>query len=93
MNGLPFGMKEKKKYNVDQPLKRINWNKIQTQRLKENSFWVKANEEKFATEDVFQLLLENFSTKPAKKSSLCRKGILSLKKKLKFIFLSHRFKK
>ena len=61
-------MKEKKKFNVDQPLKRINWNKIQTNRLKENSFWVKVNEEKFATEDIFKVLTENFSTRPTKSS-------------------------
>ncbi len=61
-----LGMKEKKKYAVDQPLKRINWNKIQTQRLKENSFWVKANEEKYASDDVCQILIENFSTKTVK---------------------------
>jgi hypothetical protein len=65
---LPFGLKEKKKYKVDQPLKRINWSKIQTQKLKENSFWVKANEEKLGSEDIFQILIENFSTKPAKTS-------------------------
>ena len=59
-------MKEKKKYTVEQPLKKINWNKIQTQRLKENSFWVKANEEKYACDDVCQILIENFSTKTAK---------------------------
>ena len=59
-------MKEKKKYKVDQPLKRINWNKIQAQKLKENSFWVKANEDKFATDDLCKLLLENFSTKQTK---------------------------
>lgn len=62
-------MKEKKKFNVDQPLKRINWNKVQTQRLKENSFWVNANEEKYATDDILQILLENFSTKPSKTSN------------------------
>lgn len=65
---LPYGMKEKKKYKVDQPLKRINWNKIQATRLKENSFWVNANDEKFASDDVFQILIDNFSTKPAKSS-------------------------
>ena len=62
-------MKEKKKFNVDQPLKRINWNKVQTQRLKENSFWVNANEEKYASDDILQILLENFSTKPSKTSN------------------------
>jgi hypothetical protein len=69
-NTLPFGLKEKRKYVVDQPLKKVNWNKVQTQKLKENSFWIKANEEKFATEDVMKLLLENFSTKQTKPSEL-----------------------
>lgn len=59
-------MKEKQKYKLEQPMKRLNWTKIQTQRLKENSFWVKANEEKFASDDVFQMLVENFSTKAVK---------------------------
>ncbi len=58
-------MKEKKTYQVGQPLKRINWSKIQARQLKENSFWVKANDEKFASEDIFQILIDNFSTKPA----------------------------
>ena len=62
-------MKEKRKFKVAQPMKKINWNKIQSQQLKENSFWVKANEEKFATDDVLNILIENFSTKPAKPSN------------------------
>ena len=61
---LPYGMKEKKKYQVDQPLKRVNWSKIQARQLKENSFWVSANDEKFASEDLLQSLIDNFSTKP-----------------------------
>lgn len=70
MLALPHGMKEKKKYKVEQPLKKISWNKIQTQSLKENSFWVKANEEKFASDDVFKILMDNFSTKQTKPSKM-----------------------
>ncbi len=78
-NVLPFGMKEKKKYKVDQPLKRINWNKIQAQKLKENSFWVKANEDKFANDDLCKLLLENFSTKQTKPGIIyCFHDLLSI---------------
>lgn len=62
-------MKEKKKYKLDLPMKRINWNKVQTQRLKEDSFWVHVNEEKLASDDVFKMLIENFSTKQAKPSN------------------------
>jgi hypothetical protein len=67
-NELPFGMKAKKKYKNDQPLKRINWNKVEAKKLNENSFWVKANEERFANEDFFKILIENFSTKQTKPS-------------------------
>lgn len=74
-------MKEKKKYQVEQPLKRINWNRIQTQRLKENSFWVKANEDKFASEDVFKVLIENFSTKPTKSTTSKTNADSTMKKK------------
>jgi hypothetical protein len=35
--------------------------------LKENAFWVKANEQNFANDELFQVLNENFSTKKAKK--------------------------
>jgi hypothetical protein len=66
---------------VEQPLKRINWNKIQTQRLKESSFWVRANEDKFACEDVFQTLIENFSTKPTKAVSKTSGSDVSSKKR------------
>lgn len=62
-------MKEKKKYKLDQPMKRINWNKVQTQRLKEDSFWVHVNEEKLASDEVFKILIENFSTKQTKPSN------------------------
>ena len=65
-NALPFGLKEKKKYKIEQPLKKVNWNKVPTQTLKETSFWVKVNEEKLASEDILQILIENFSTKQTK---------------------------
>lgn len=67
---LPFGMKEKPKYKLEQPMKRLNWTKVQPKQLKENSLWVKANEDRFASDDVFQMLMENFSTKTVKTSKL-----------------------
>jgi diaphanous 2 len=70
VNVLPFGMREKKKYKIEQPLKKVNWNKVQTQQLKENSFWVKVNEEKLASEEILQILIENFSTKQTKANKL-----------------------
>ena len=66
MNQLPFGMKEKRKYKVDAPLKRINWDKIAVKDLKQNAFWVNADEQKYASEDFVEFLVDNFSTKKAK---------------------------
>jgi diaphanous 2 len=63
---LPYGMKEKRKYKVDAPMKRINWSKIPVIFLKENSFWVRVDEQKYASEDFTEFLIHNFSTKKAK---------------------------
>ncbi|XP_013399607.1 protein diaphanous homolog 2, partial [Lingula anatina] len=66
-NVLPFGMKAKKGYSVDAPLKRANWNKIKPNQLDKESFWVKINEEELEDEDLFKTLKAKFSTKPAVK--------------------------
>ncbi|KAG1655371.1 Protein diaphanous 3 [Nymphon striatum] len=63
---LPFGMKPKKKFVLDAPLKRANWKQINPQKLSEDAFWVKINEENFINEDIFNSLTQNFSTKPTK---------------------------
>uniref|UniRef100_K1QG47 Diaphanous-like protein 2 n=1 Tax=Magallana gigas TaxID=29159 RepID=K1QG47_MAGGI len=67
---LPYGMKPKKKYEVKEQTKRINWEKIPTNKLKEDSFWVKAEEARFEDDFIFQSLVENFSVKkPVKKDA------------------------
>lgn len=63
-------MKPKKKYEVKEQTKRINWEKIPTNKLKEDSFWVKAEEARFEDDFIFQSLVENFSVKkPVKKDA------------------------
>lgn len=64
---LPYGMKMKKKYTVDTPLKKANWQRIQPQNLSENAFWVTVNEDKLASDDIFKELQLKFSTKPPPK--------------------------
>ncbi|XP_072837123.2 protein diaphanous homolog 2 isoform X2 [Pogona vitticeps] len=59
---LPFGMKEKKKYNPEVSMKRINWAKVEPQEITENCFWLKAKEEKFENPDVFAKLGLTFAT-------------------------------
>lgn len=64
---LPHGMKPKKKWDVDGPMKRANWKAIIPFKMTEKSFWVRVNEDKLASDDIFNGLASKFSTKPAKR--------------------------
>lgn len=64
---LPHGLKPKKKWDVDGPMKRANWKAIIPFKLSEKSFWVKVNEDKLASEDILSGLSSRFSSKPMKK--------------------------
>ncbi|NXF49272.1 DIAP1 protein, partial [Oceanites oceanicus] len=59
---LPHGIKEKKKYKLEVTMKRINWSKIEPQEIAENSFWVKAEEDKFENPELFAKLALTFGT-------------------------------
>ncbi|NXP77063.1 DIAP2 protein, partial [Ramphastos sulfuratus] len=83
---LPHGMKEKKKYNLEVAMKRINWSKIEPQKIAENSFWVKAEEDKFENPELFAKLAVTFGTqmkakKPVEDSE--EKKAVQSKKKIK----------
>ncbi|NXF03273.1 DIAP1 protein, partial [Smithornis capensis] len=83
---LPHGMKEKKKYKLEVSMKRINWSKIEPQEIGENSFWVKAEEDKFEDPDLFAKLALTFGTqmkakKPVEESE--EKKAAQSKKKIK----------
>lgn len=60
---LPGGMSEKKKYKPETIMKRLNWNKLAVGKIKDNSFWVKANEEKYENPDLFTRLMAAFGQK------------------------------
>ncbi|XP_046422330.1 protein diaphanous isoform X3 [Neodiprion fabricii] len=64
---LPHGLKPKKKWEVDGPLKRANWKAILPQKLSEKSFWVKVQEEKLASPDILTGLAQRFASKPTGK--------------------------
>lgn len=64
---LPYGLKPKKKYDTDGPMKRANWKPIVPQKLNENSFWIRVHEDKLASDDILSGLAAKFSSKPAKK--------------------------
>uniref|UniRef100_A0A1L8DMG4 Putative rac1 gtpase effector frl n=1 Tax=Nyssomyia neivai TaxID=330878 RepID=A0A1L8DMG4_9DIPT len=64
---LPHGMKPKKKWDVDGPIKRANWQVITPTRMSEKAFWVKCKEDRLASEDIFMGLSSKFTSKPIRK--------------------------
>ncbi|XP_051163052.1 protein diaphanous isoform X7 [Leptopilina boulardi] len=64
---LPHGMKPKKKWEVDGPLKRANWKAILPHKISEKSFWVKVQEDKLASPEILSGLAQRFSSKPSGK--------------------------
>jgi diaphanous len=61
---LPHGLKPKKKWDVDGPMKRANWKAIIPHKMSEKSFWVRVHEDKLASEDILSGLASKFSSKP-----------------------------
>lgn len=66
---LPHGLKPKKKWDVDGPMKRANWKAIIPQKMSEKSFWVRVHEDKLASEDILSGLASKFSSKPLKRAT------------------------
>lgn len=66
---LPYGLKPKKKWETNGPLKRANWKTIVPQKMSEKAFWVKVQEEKLASPDILDGLVQKFSSKPALKKT------------------------
>ena len=64
---LPYGLKPKKKWDTDGPMKRANWKAIIPYKMSEKSFWVKVQEDKLASDDILSGLAAKFSSKPIKK--------------------------
>ena len=60
-------MKKKKSFQPDTMMKRLNWTQLKTNVIKENSFWVEADEEKFESHDLFTRLMATFGQKKSKK--------------------------
>uniref|UniRef100_A0A8B9C1G8 Diaphanous related formin 2 n=1 Tax=Anser brachyrhynchus TaxID=132585 RepID=A0A8B9C1G8_9AVES len=78
---LPHGMKEKKKYKLEVSMKRINWSKVEPQEIAENSFWVKAEEDKFESPELFAKLAITFGTQAKEETE--EKKVAQSKKKIK----------
>ncbi|KAL4711204.1 hypothetical protein ACJJTC_019045 [Scirpophaga incertulas] len=78
---LPHGLKPKKKWEVDGPLKRANWKTIIPTKMSEKAFWVKVQEDKLASPDILSGLAQKFASKPvAKKNEDAVDKVHTLKK-------------
>lgn len=79
---LPHGLKPKKKWEVEGPLKRANWKTIIPQKMSEKAFWVKVQEDKLASPDILTGLAQKFSSKKpvAKKNEDTLDKVHTLKK-------------
>ncbi|XP_061381446.1 protein diaphanous isoform X7 [Danaus plexippus] len=66
---LPHGLKPKKKWEVEGPLKRANWKTIVPQKMSEKAFWLKVQEDKLASPDILTGLAQKFSSKPMAKKN------------------------
>ncbi|KAG7295520.1 hypothetical protein JYU34_021729 [Plutella xylostella] len=66
---LPHGLKPKKKWEVEGPLKRANWKTIGPQKMSENAFWLKVHEDRLASPDILSGLAQKFSSKPVAKKN------------------------
>lgn len=66
---LPHGLKPKKKWSVEGPMKRANWKAIVPQKMSDKAFWIKCQEHKLASDDIFAGLSSKFSSKPIKKEN------------------------
>ncbi|KAG7201503.1 hypothetical protein KM043_004258 [Ampulex compressa] len=62
---LPHGLKPKKKWEVDGPLKRANWKAILPHKLTEKSFWLKVQEDRLACPEILDGLAQRFASKPS----------------------------
>ncbi|KAJ8707669.1 hypothetical protein PYW07_011346 [Mythimna separata] len=78
---LPHGLKPKRKWEVEGPLKRANWKTIVPQKMSEKAFWVTVQEDKLASPDILSGLAQKFSSKPvAKKNEDAVDKVHTLKK-------------
>ena len=65
-----LGMKRKKKWTVEAPIKRTNWKQVPVAKLTEKSFWTKVDEEVLVSQSLIEDLQSKFSSKPPGKKSV-----------------------
>ena len=76
-----LGMKRKKKWTVEAPIKRTNWKQVPVAKLTEKSFWTGVDEETLVSQSLIEDLQSKFSSKPAGKKSVNDSGSTTSGKK------------
>ena len=67
---VKLGMKRKKKWSVEAPIKRTNWKAVPVQKLTEKAFWTKVDEEQLVSQSLIEDLQSKFSSRPPGKKSV-----------------------
>ncbi|GAB6019667.1 hypothetical protein CHUAL_001222 [Chamberlinius hualienensis] len=60
---LPHGLQPKKVYQLEVPLKRLPWKRVNVQELARESLWVNAKDEQLPSDEVFKALKAKFAAK------------------------------
>ena len=55
-----MGMKRKKQWTVEGPIKRTNWKQVPAQKLTKDSFWTRLDEEKLASKSLIDNLMTRY---------------------------------
>ncbi|CAF0847252.1 unnamed protein product [Rotaria sordida] len=62
---LPQYLRRKQKYAVTEPVKKVQWSKINPHAIKKDSMWVHVDEEKYVNDELFSDIRKNFASKVA----------------------------
>ncbi|CAF1112285.1 unnamed protein product [Adineta steineri] len=60
---LPQYLRKKQKYAVTEPVKKVQWSKINPYTIKKESMWVNVDEEKYVNDTLFSDIRKNFASK------------------------------
>nr|CAD7570754.1 unnamed protein product [Timema californicum] len=71
---LPYGLKPKRKWDVEAPTKRANWKTITPEKMTDKSFWIQVKEEELASPEILKGLSDKFTTKSVIKKTTSIEG-------------------
>ncbi|XP_067842539.1 protein diaphanous homolog 3-like [Heptranchias perlo] len=80
---LPHGLKPKKEFKLDINMKRVNWCKIRPLEMPENCFWIKANDNKYESPDLFARIGFTFGAQKRGKNEEEYEEKKNIKKRIK----------